>query len=481
MAGLSAGLPGNTIPQDTASAMAMAAGMRQGQSRFADATFNALDTLPNASTSIGFTAWRGANTIMGGGFGGPTTMMRNLPYFRPRAFTRFSGADMFTNDVEGGLLESGKSVYRDMRAAMRGEGTLSARAARAGEALGQFNPNQKSYTMFQTADMMNNFFSKGVARRLMKGMDLNPRGMTNRMDLGGRLLNKIDPTLEHLNPTTGKYEFVEKGMLSRMTAMGRMGRISSLSETAAASANELIVKSGGEAVLEAGMSGATTATHFGAQTATSFLGARVVGYSQGARFGGRSVAAGLIADNPAYTRFATRGIEHLAMGVGEETAWAGGKIGAKAAFQGFGRAAAKEVAEKAAVAGVEELGTMAAKKAAVMGATKFGGALVGSLAAGPLAPVVATAMTAWMVYDLTKLGVGLARDLVIKPATQFAKDAGKSWKGQIDKPVFGMGFVDNEVSATSRARGTAAIQNSRLNARSILGSEASGLHAHFGG
>jgi hypothetical protein len=46
--------------------------------------------------------------------------------------------------------------------------------------------------------------------------------------------------------------------------------------------------------------------------------------------------------------------------------------------------------------------------------------------------------------------------------------------------MFGTGFKDNEVAATSRARGVMAIQNSRLNARSLLGSEASMMAAHFG-
>ena len=58
--------------------------------------------------------------------------------------------------------------------------------------------------------------------------------------------------------------------------------------------------------------------------------------------------------------------------------------------------------------------------------------------------------------------------------------AGRSMIGSIDKPVMGMGFRDNTIAATSRQRGVMAIQNSQLNARSVLGSEASALAAHFG-
>jgi hypothetical protein len=80
-----------------------------------------------------------------------------------------------------------------------------------------------------------------------------------------------------------------------------------------------------------------------------------------------------------------------------------------------------------------------------------------------------------LVYDLGKLaGKG------IMAGGNFAKDAVKSMQGSMHKPLFGMGFRDNEVAATSRARGVAAIQNSRLNARSMLGSEAGMMAAHFG-
>lgn len=41
---------------------------------------------------------------------------------------------------------------------------------------------------------------------------------------------------------------------------------------------------------------------------------------------------------------------------------------------------------------------------------------------------------------------------------------------------FGGRFLDNEIRATMRQRGLAAIQEARLNARTILGSEARSLH-----
>lgn len=83
--------------------------------------------------------------------------------------------------------------------------------------------------------------------------------------------------------------------------------------------------------------------------------------------------------------------------------------------------------------------------------------------------------TASMVYDIGK-GVGK----MIMGGVNLGKEAVKSMQGSLNKPLFGAGFKDNEVAATSRARGVMAIQNSRLNARSMLGSEGGMLAAHFG-
>lgn len=82
---------------------------------------------------------------------------------------------------------------------------------------------------------------------------------------------------------------------------------------------------------------------------------------------------------------------------------------------------------------------------------------------------------ATLAYDVGK-GIGN----MMMGGVNFAKDALKSMQGTINKPIFGAGFKDNEVAATSRARGVMAIQNSRLNARSMLGSEGGMMAAHFG-
>ena len=80
-----------------------------------------------------------------------------------------------------------------------------------------------------------------------------------------------------------------------------------------------------------------------------------------------------------------------------------------------------------------------------------------------------------LAHDLA-LGAGK----LIGAGVKGAIGAAQSTIGSINKGVMGMGFKDNVVAATSRQRGVMAIQNSRLNARSALGSEAAMLNAHFG-
>lgn len=107
-------------------------------------------------------------------------------------------------------------------------------------------------------------------------------------------------------------------------------------------------------------------------------------------------------------------------------------------------------------------------------AAKFAGMGAGRIAGAALMPLNVLG-TGQLIYDLAK-GAGK----IAAKGVNFAKDALKSMQGTINKPMFGAGFKDNEVAATSRSRGVMAIQNSRLNARSLLGSEASMLAAHFG-
>lgn len=123
---------------------------------------------------------------------------------------------------------------------------------------------------------------------------------------------------------------------------------------------------------------------------------------------------------------------------------------------------------------VREMAGKAFKAGEKKVALKLGGRFAAAQYAKVATPVNIVG-TAAMVYDLGKMAA-----TGIVSAGNFAKEAVKSMQGSMRKPLFGMGYQDNEVAATSRSRGVMAIQNSRLNARSMLGAEAGMMAAHFG-
>lgn len=132
---------------------------------------------------------------------------------------------------------------------------------------------------------------------------------------------------------------------------------------------------------------------------------------------------------------------------------------------------ATEIAEKGLI---KTFGVKGASKFAMQtGSARVGMALAGEAALAAV-PGLNLIFAADLAYQLAKLG-GLA----VKGAINFGKDAMKSMQGNINGGMFGT-YKDDEVRATSRARGVMAIQNSRLNARSLLGSEGAMMAAHFG-
>lgn len=106
---------------------------------------------------------------------------------------------------------------------------------------------------------------------------------------------------------------------------------------------------------------------------------------------------------------------------------------------------------------------------------RSGRLVVGARAASMAIPGLQVLGAMSLLYDL-----GNMAGQVVKSGINLARDAAKSMQGSINKPLFGMGYRDTEAAATSRQRGVMAIQNSRLNARSMLGSEAGMLAARYG-
>ena len=124
---------------------------------------------------------------------------------------------------------------------------------------------------------------------------------------------------------------------------------------------------------------------------------------------------------------------------------------------------------------IKSLGTRGAIQAARAGGARVGLAVAGEAALAAV-PGLNLIFAADLAYQLAKLG-GVA----VKGAINFGRDAMKSMQGNMSAGVMGgFGYKDDELRATSRARGVMAIQNSRLNARSLLGSEGAMMAAHYG-
>lgn len=125
--------------------------------------------------------------------------------------------------------------------------------------------------------------------------------------------------------------------------------------------------------------------------------------------------------------------------------------------KGFGKKEAAKIIEKGAVSPFKS----SAVKLAVSVPEDF-------------IPIVDVAVAAYQAYTLVKMGIE-AVEMGANAAGTIAKEV----MGGINKPQFGGGYTDTLAASTSRSRGVSAIQNSRLNARSVLGTEAASIHQHF--
>lgn len=96
------------------------------------------------------------------------------------------------------------------------------------------------------------------------------------------------------------------------------------------------------------------------------------------------------------------------------------------------------------------------------------GAAVAMKAAGPIGTIM-------LVRDLAMMG-----GKIMGAGARTVADAGRSLMSPLNKGVMGAQFKDNSVAATARQRGVAAIANSRLNMRSVMGHEAASMAAYYG-
>jgi hypothetical protein len=469
-----AALPGTTVGSDVGAAAADLAGVQPTEegSFFQSVLYNVMANMPKARTTMGWNAYRMSNSLLHGGFGGNTGALRN--HLHPRALLRVTDPNAVINNARMG--GNGYSMFNIAGLVNNGIG----RGGLGGVSAIEARRSQAAQAAFGDTKVRGQLMAEmgGDSRAVNEAM--RARAVTAgdeavRSTRGGRLYSQAVGK-GWVTPGMDAYE---AGVLSKVTTGMRLGR-------------GVATKGGGLAAEYAmsGMSARTAASHYLAGAFTSRIGAGIGGYMAGARFGGTAVEMGLtrttlgamagnageVAAGQTFTRGAQAATNAFKAGGIEVVERAGGRAGATMLAHEGGRTGIRAVGAgmrtAAAGAATKQAGRVAAGRVLGASAARAAGGFVAN-------PLVGAAMTAWMVYDIAKIGFGIIRD-ANKRAAERAREAAKSFKGQIEKPVFGMGFVDNEVAATARSRGVQAIQNSRLNARSILGAEAGPLAAHFG-
>lgn len=377
---------------------------------------------------FGWGAFRSSSTIVRGGWGGPGT--GKTDWLHPSQYTRFRNQSPF--------IETHSSLTSKILA-------------------NRFYNNEKAEAGV-------------IGRQINKGGRLGARAdRAGMLDAQGNITSVYNPNL-----------------FGRAIAAGRIGRMSELSpSTLEASRSYLLQSADPNVAMRMGLGDAETfasratprslqAAHF--LSPEGNVSQRFMGYASS---GIRDFPEELISPNRAVfasaRRVAMRDREIVSGGMRNVWRTAGERATLRATEHAVGDVAVKE-GESLALKTAGKIATSRAA-ASILGRA---GAAAAANAVPVVGQVVSAAMTAWMIFDIAKLGAALGRDLIFNPIANGVKEGFKSFTGQISKAPFGMGYVDNEVAATSRARGVMAIQNSRLNARSLLGSEGSMLHAHFG-
>lgn len=484
--------------------------------------FRMMEDLPGIAASLGFAQYRGSNTLMRGGF-----MDNRKGYGFKDKRIRSGPGKLGGFTTSGELVQPKASAYygtRSRRARLAqaagtpegkmalGKGsrvnhlTARPRALSRYNSLAMFNAaeNTAHYSPFQMVAKMsggraikNEAFRKAVYGAdatvdSLKGEQVFQRGMISMITAGrrtdilekkaaagsGRAVKKLKTAQEQVRRLAGMNNPALVGAPMSPVAAARSlgGTIGMTGTTAAdrlAAGRALSARSGyltsqigtgasNIVAVNPGLTGNLMASA-GATQGSRF----VQGYFRGAL--GHMNSGGLIDDA---ARGAQRAVSHMAVAIGKTT-------GAASTLDDMGRVAGRfsGVFEAKATQALEQgaFKTLGVKRTLQAAATKEGAMVLGARTAAMAIPGLNLLATASLVYDLGKMGGEL-----VKSGVNLARDAVKSMKGSIDKPMFGMGYKDNEVAATSRARGVMAIQNSRLNARSMLGSEGSMMAAHFG-
>lgn len=456
----------------------------QSTGGFFDALFNStpgrmLAESPGLLSSIGYSTFRGSNTLLRGGSksslfnlnkssqGGfvRRVLQNNAP--RPRNIRQFTDLSIFADPSRGLYSPFGIGSFLGNN---RGGRFLAKKMAGIDVVEGEraFGPGLfSSISAGVRIDRLERKAAKGstkAASRLTQ-VDRNletlarmnlpstsiqvgnaPIGMSN-MTAGQRLA----AVRQSLGPNATSQEVRQAYLASRsqMVTVGRgVARPGYQRAISAIARGEEGVRGN---LMASSMSGATT----------GYLS----GYARGALgYGGKAGLFGRAAEGAASAE--ARFMSAVTKAFGEEgmlTRSAGRVLG--------GDAAKAYLQSTAGKAFFRDIGLKGVGKLATSGGARMLAARGAALAIPGLQVVAALSFA----YDIGQMmGEGL------RGAINLVRDANVSLRGSINKPAFGMGYKDTEAAATSRARGVMAIQNSRLNMRSLLGSEAGMMAAHYG-
>lgn len=435
---------------------------------------------PGITASLGMSSRRGANTLMRGGYFDDTTRRatRRASYqvfqngdLTPTPATRKSflfGSRRFADDAAAA--GSGKMAFaktsRLNNAFYRPRNlsrfhSLSVFGAAEGSSLYSYAQGHKLFNKTEKFGMGRlrqaagvgageAAFGPGLFAAVSAGRRMDLRGVGNIDEFGTR----IQRLAAMNNPllTTGQNP-VTMAQALRMTPLQRGGMTATnyaqMSLDNTFDRGMSIIKAGGDG--SKGVAGNLLASSMGG-AGTQYLG----GYFRGAQ--GFANSAGLMGASEKGAQAAVSHMEHaIFQKFGSTRMHLGAEALEKGVFKTFKNA------------GIDKMGV------ARMLGTSSGAKVLGARAAAMAIPGLQFVAAASFVYDLGKMA-----GEVVKSGINLARDANKSLQGSINKPMFGMGYRDTEAAATSRSRGVMAIQNSRLNARSVLGSEAGMMASHFG-
>lgn len=474
--------------------------------------YRLLEDMPGIAATMGFSTMRGSNTMMYGGFmdKDPTTALgKRIQARRAKRYSIIQNGSLSTPGAGG------------FYGGIRGGGMLGARAQRAGAAsktpflrsarLNNLTMRPRSLTRYHSASIlagadgayspfgasaflnntkMGQRLAKNAGIQLDEGEKAFAPGLLSGIAAGVKTDRLERKALQGSSRAAAKLEKIDQN-LARMYSVSKPSMMSTTSSLQQA---RTLSTTGSTRV---GMSGMTAQQRLAAARAQGFgpigkgfatafdssMAGRVVGPGIGT-VGVRgnmmaSMMPGMTGYYFGYVRGALGGLD---AGRLSGRALEGAQSAQKAFLSAFQAAGlGDEALARTAMQSGNLMSTLKATDGGVLkGLTAIAGEKGGAkfLAARGAAlaiPGLNVLATASLVYDLGKMGGEL-----IKSGINLARDANRSLQGSIAKPAFGMGYKDTEAAATSRARGVMAIQNSRLNARSMLGTEAAMMAAHYG-